>query len=466
MSVPSTYIRPSLNRIAVPIVGEFLLGISVAMAGLFMASHTSDAAAGAFGLTQQVQESLAVIFRVLAIGLGVVVTQKLGRNNTGAATKTAFLALGASTWAGVLAALCLLLGHSWILDTLNAPQEVVPLATAYMMLLAPAMVLEVYNLSMAAVLRAHLFAKESLLVMVAMHGSHVLLAWLLMLGLGSWDGWGLNGFAIAWLLSRAFGLMMHLYFWRTRMHLVPDTHHWWHTPIASLMPVLRVGLPGAAVEFFYRLAFMVSISATAKLGVAALATHSYTLQTLKYVLLISLSIGWACEIMVGRMVGAGQFKGAYIVVLKGVRSGIIASGTLVLCAAIASPWLMTLFTNDPSIIRMAQWLLWMSVLLELGRVFNLVVIGALRASGDIHYPVVASITSLVFILGVGSYWFGQWFGLYGIWLIYILDEWVRGVLMWRRWRTKGWISNAKKTVRQLKSDATQPPPIETLRELV
>jgi Na+-driven multidrug efflux pump len=141
MSVPSTYIRPSLNRIAVPIVGEFLLGISVAMAGLFMASHTSDAAAGAFGLTQQVQESLAVIFRVLAIGLGVVVTQKLGRNNTGAATKTAFLALGASTWAGVLAALCLLLGHSWILDTLNAPQEVVPLATVYMMLLAPAMVL-------------------------------------------------------------------------------------------------------------------------------------------------------------------------------------------------------------------------------------------------------------------------------------------------------------------------------------
>jgi Na+-driven multidrug efflux pump len=227
-----------------------------------------------------------------------------------------------------------------------------------------------------------------------------------------------------------------------------------------------VGLPGAAVEFFYRLAFMVSISATAKLGVAALATHSYTLQTLKYVLLISLSIGWACEIMVGRMVGAGQFKGAYIVVLKGVRSGIIASGTLVLCAAIASPWLMTLFTSDPSIIRMAQWLLWMSVLLELGRVFNLVVIGALRASGDIHYPVVASITSLVFILGVGSYWFGQWFGLYGIWLIYILDEWVRGILMWRRWRTKGWISNAKKTVRQLKSDATQPPPIETLRELV
>lgn len=52
--------RPSLNKVALPIVGEFLLGISVAMAGLYLASHTSDAAAGAFGLAQQVQESLAV----------------------------------------------------------------------------------------------------------------------------------------------------------------------------------------------------------------------------------------------------------------------------------------------------------------------------------------------------------------------------------------------------------------------
>jgi Na+-driven multidrug efflux pump len=468
MSTPGAYVRPSLNRIAVPIVGEFLLGISVAMAGLYMASHTSDAAAGAFGLTQQVQESLAVIFRVLAIGLGVVVTQKLGSNNHLAATKTAFLALGAATWAGLIAMLCMLLGHSWILDTLNAPAEVVPLAAVYMMLLAPAMVLEVYNLSMAAVLRAHLFAKESLFVMLSMHGSHLLLAWVLMLGVGPWTGMGLNGFAIAWLISRALGLALHLRFWRLRMHLVPQRAHWWQAPVATLMPVLRVGLPGAAVEFFYRVSFMVSISATAKLGVAALATHSYTLQTLKYVLLISLSIGWACEIMVGRMVGAGHFKGAYNIIVKGVRSGMVASGALVLAAAIAAPWLMRLFTQDPDIIRTAQVLLWMSVLLELGRVFNLVVIGALRASGDIHYPVVGSVASLVLILGVGSYWFGQWFGLYGIWAIYVIDECVRGLLMWRRWQTLGWLHNAKQTVRRLRSDKLEPPPtpITTLRELV
>ncbi|TXT34065.1 MAG: multi anti extrusion protein MatE, partial [Comamonadaceae bacterium] len=82
--------------------------------------------------------------------------------------------------------------------------------------------------------------------------------------------------------------------------------------------MLQIGLPGAAIELMYRMAFMVSLSATARLGVAALATHSYTLQTLKFVLLISLSIGWACEIMVGRLVGAGQLRAADHMVRKGV----------------------------------------------------------------------------------------------------------------------------------------------------
>ena len=63
--------RPRITPIAGPILGEFLVGISVTMAALWMASQISDAAAGAFGLSQQVLESLFVLFRVLALGVGV-----------------------------------------------------------------------------------------------------------------------------------------------------------------------------------------------------------------------------------------------------------------------------------------------------------------------------------------------------------------------------------------------------------
>jgi hypothetical protein len=48
--------RPRITSIAGPILGEFMIGISVAMVTWWMASHISDATAGAFGMRQQVLE--------------------------------------------------------------------------------------------------------------------------------------------------------------------------------------------------------------------------------------------------------------------------------------------------------------------------------------------------------------------------------------------------------------------------
>lgn len=442
--------RPRLNAIAGPILGEFLLGMTVAMAGLWLASHTSDAAAGAFGLSQQVYESLVVIFRVLAIGLGVVIGQALGGGGDESARRTAMVALGASSWAGLLVVGCVLFGDVLVLDLLNAPAAVVPLAAPYLQLLAPVLLLEAYNLSMAAILRAHLHVRDSLAVMVVMHGLHLLAAIPLMRGVGSWEGLGLNGYALAMLASRAVGLALHLWLWRRRMQLVPTARDWWAVPWKPLVPVLRIGLPGAAVEFVYRAAFMVSLAATARLGVEALATHSYTLQILKYVLLVSMAIGWATEIMVGRLVGAGELRQADALVRKGVRNGLLASGGFALLVALGAPWLMRGFTRDPVIIEAAQTLLWLSLALETGRVFNLVLNGALRATGDAIFPAVASMGSLILVMGVGSFWMGRWLGLPGIWLVYALDEWIRGLLILWRWTRRGWIGHARDTQRRVR----------------
>jgi putative MATE family efflux protein len=446
----TSFERPRLNAIAGPIFGEFLLGYSVALAGLWLASHTSDGAAGSFGLANQVLETLFVVFRVLAIGMGVVITQMLGGNQTDAARHTALSGLGACTWAGLGVVTFLLLGNELILDVLNAPEQIWPLAGPYLQLLAPAALLEGYNLTMASILRAHLHVKDSLRVMIAMHGSHLLLAIPLMLGVSHWEGLGLYGFAVALLISRAIGLWLHLMMWRKRMGLIPTARHWWVLQPRALAPVLRIGVPGASAELGYRAAFLVSLATTARLGVVALATHSYTLQLLKYVLLISLAIGWACEIMVGRLIGSGQFQQAHTLVRKAVRNGLGASGAMALGAALAAPWLLRMFTKDPQVIHAAQTLLWIAIALETGRVFNLIVTGALRATGDVIYPVVASVGSFVLVLGLGSYVMGRAFGLPGIFIAYAADEWVRGLLMMARWHWHGWLPNARKTQRHVR----------------
>jgi Na+-driven multidrug efflux pump len=447
--------RPRITPIAGPILGEFLIGISVAMVTLWMASQISDATAGAFGMSQQVLESLFVLFRVLALGVGATITQSLGGRRADAARRAALVGLAGCTWAGAAAALWLLVGGGWTLQALNAPAEVAAIAGPYLPLLAGAAMLEAYNLVMASILRAHLHARDALNVMLVMHATHLALAFPLMLGVGPWEGFGLPGNALALAISRATGLKLHLWLWRVRMNLVPVRDEWWRCRARALMPVLRIGVPGASLEIAYRLAFMMSLAAAAKLGVEALATQAYVLQLLRYVLLISLAIGWAGEIMVGHLVGSGQFATAHRLVRKAFRNGLLASGTMALVAAVGAPWLMRVFTRDPAVIDAAQTLLWISLALETGRVANLVVLGALRSTGDVILPVSAAIVSIVGVLGFGSMLLAQRYGLVGIWLAYAADELIRGALMFWRWETHGWVAHAREIHQRLRSPGVE-----------
>jgi len=447
--------RPRITPIAGPILGEFLIGISVAMAGLWMAAQISDATAGAFGMSQQVLDSLFVLFRVLAIGVGVTITQALGGRRGDAARRTALVGLGACTWAGTVAAVWLLFFSDWTLDVLNAPDSVAALAGTYLPLLAVAALLEAYNLVMASILRAHLYARDTLFVMLTMHATHLVLAFPLMLGAGDWDGLGLPGYALALTLSRATGLALHLWLWRRRMNLVPGQRDWWHCPARALMPVLRIGVPGASLELAYRIAFLMALSAAARLGVAELATQAYVLQTLRYVVLVSLAIGWACEIMVGHLIGSGEFRTAHQLVRKGLRNGLLASGAMALVVAAGAPWIMRAFTRDPAVIEAAQTLLWISFALETGRVANIVVLGALRSTGDVLFPVSAGIASLILVLGVGSVVLGQKYGLVGIWIAYAADEWIRGALVFWRWETHGWVAHARAIQQRMRSPGVE-----------
>ena len=115
--------------------------------------------------------------------------------------------------------------------------------------------------------------------------------------------------------------------------------------------------------------------------------------------------------------------------------------------------------NAVSLAALGTLVLRLSVLLESGRTFNLVVINALRASGDARFP---------FYLGVLSMW-GVWvplawffglqlgWGLLGVWAAGTCDEWCRGLLMYRRWRRRQWLKYAHRTrdgVHALRGEAT------------
>ena len=85
------------------------------------------------------------------------------------------------------------------------------------------------------------------------------------------------------------------------------------------------------------------------------------------------------------------------------------------------------------------------IYLEFGRVMNVVVNRAIKASGDARYPLISIIiVEWIFILPI-AYLLGDWLqlGLLGIWIALALDEVVRGINLFIRWKSKRWQIKSK-----------------------
>jgi Na+-driven multidrug efflux pump len=308
--------------------------------------------------------------------------------------------------------------------------------------------------SQAAVLRAHMFNRDTLVVVLVMHVLHLLLAVPLMHGAGPIPAQGLVGFAIAAGVSRFVALMLFLWLWKIRLNIVPCLDDWWRIQRERLAPVLHIGLPAAAENIGYRVAFMASVAAVGVMGSKALATQAYVLQINYMTLMFGLAIGFAVEIVVGHMIGARKLRDAQHLVQKALGLSLALCLIATICAALSGPWALRQFTSDAGIISKGITLLWLTVILELGRTFNLVVINALRATGDARYPVLAGSASMLIVLAGGSWLLGIYFdmGLIGVWIAYAADEWIRGLIMWRRWASYAWLPYARKSRRRARRE--------------
>jgi Na+-driven multidrug efflux pump len=189
------------------------------------------------------------------------------------------------------------------------------------------------------------------------------------------------------------------------------------------------------------------------LGARALATRTYVLSfvTISSVLW-SIALGIGTQILISHRVGAGRLDDADQQFHRALLYAIAGNGGIALVLAVFHRPLLGLLTHDPEILRIAAPLFAVGVFVEMGRAVNIVCGGALRSTGDAGYAAVVA-SSLMWCVGVPSaFVFGAslQLGLTGVWLSMALDETLRGIVSYRRWRSGRW-----RTTSQL-APATRP----------
>jgi len=198
--------------------------------------------------------------------------------------------------------------------------------------------------------------------------------------------------------------------------------------------------PSAGENLLWMAKYMVAFGFIASMGEATLSVQTIYFQITLLILLCGASISVANEVIVGHLVGASEFNEAYARTFKALWLGISITLVVVLIAYALKYKIMDALNLDDGLRKIMLPLFTLSIVLEAGRTFNIVIVNALRASGDAKFPLA---TGLIFMWGLSlplGYFLGihlGW-GIVGVWIGFCADEWLRGLANTWRWRSKKW----------------------------
>jgi putative MATE family efflux protein len=442
----SSAVKTGLLAIAWPIFIEQTLRMAIGTVDTFMVSHVSDGAVAAVNVANQVVVFFLISFNFIGIGTSVVITHYLGARDRAGADQIASNAIAANTWLGAAFSAAVYLFALPMLHLMQLPESLMVYALPFLTLMGGTLFMESMNISISATLRAHRHTRDAMLVTLGQNILNVAGNWITLFGLFGCPRMGVLGVALSGVFSRCVACVALWILLDYHTHLRFRALDFVSISFNRVRRILHIGLPAAGEQMCYWTAFMVVTTFVARMGADSLTTQSYALQIQRLAMLFSFSIGLGTEILIGHLVGAGQFEDAYHRLLKSLRTGLTIVSIAMLGIACVAPFLLGFFTRNAAILAGGVLLLRLAILLEPGRVFNVIVISSLRATGDVGFPIKMAVLSmwlvwvpLAWLLGIRFH-----MGLPGIWIAMMTDEWTRGILMYRRWKSRRWIEHAER----------------------
>ena len=428
--------RKKLHQLFFPIFLEILCAILAGAVDTLMLATEGDQAVGAVGTANTYISIFIIMFSIISSGMVAVMTQYIGAGRPGVARQALRLGLVFNLSAGIVITGLLVWGAGPILQGVGIAAQLRPGAETYLKTVGAFCLCSALAPIFSSYLRSFGHTSPTLwATMTANVVNIVLNAVFLFI-----CRWGVFGVALATGISRLVNLLWLCIAARRRIQSVQDQNLPRNREI--LGKIIRVGLPAAMETILYNLAITIVISLLNGMddtGTQA-TVRAYAQQITNFSLCAGAALAQANAIMVGWRIGSGELDRCDRDTRRAARIGIALGITIAGFFALCSRPILGMFTDDPAMVRLVGWLLVVDIFLEIGRMCNLVYGYALKTSGDAVYPMVIAVV-FAFVCAAGGTWlFGVrlgWLAL-GAYIGMALDECVRAVFMYLRWRRGCW----------------------------
>ena len=433
-----------LSSLAGPIFIETLLVMMLGAVDTFMLSRYSDNSVAAVGVVNQLMNLVFLLFEVISIGTSILCSQYIGAGRRDKVIQVVGISLIFNLFSGMLLSLGLYSFAGSLLQMMGLRPDLMSDGLPYMKIVGGFAFLQAISLSLSASLRSADKAKYPMYVSMVVNVLNIIGNYSLIFGKFGMPALGVEGAAISTSLCRFVSVVL-LFVILFKKHIPSFPKELFSPfPWIELKNLLKIGIPSAGEHFSYSLSQVVITYFINMISNQALATRSYIVNIVMFTYIFALSIAQGGAILVGHLVGMKKINAAYTIGKRIMRLGTATSVTLALLTAIFGKHILGMLTSDPWIISTGATILWVEVLLENGRALNFFGVNSLRSAGDIYFPVLVGIVVMWGVQVVGSYLLGislGW-GLVAMWIIFALDENIRGFIFIRRWNSFKWVGKS------------------------
>ena len=329
---------------ATAILEQLFHASDVAIVGNFTGDARTVAVA-AVGANGPIIGLIVNLFIGIALGANVVIANAIGRGDRETVHRAVHTSIVTALIGGVIVAIFGQFIAAGLMGLLNVPDDVYPLALAYLRIYLLGMpVILLYNFE-AAIFRSVGDTKVPLIALTVSGVLNVILNLFFVIVLKM----NVNGVAIATVLSNAVSSALLL---RRLLHgdLVRVELKQLRIDPAIFRKIMRIGLPAGIQSAIFSVSNIIIQSAINTLGTVAIAASSaaFNVEILAYDVLNSFS--QACTTFVGQNYGAGQIKRCKKTMQLSFLEGAIATFVSVVVLLLSARSLLAIFNSDPEVI--------------------------------------------------------------------------------------------------------------------
>ncbi len=423
-----------LVDMAVPVLFGIFTMMAQAFADMWFIGRVGDRELAALSFAFPI----LMIVTSVAIGLGAgtssVVARAIGAHNhrraRRLATDSLMLSFGITA---IISAIGYLTIHP-LFTLLGAPADMIPLIAGYMTILYLGVPFVVVGMVGISSMRATGDTRLPSMLMVMASAANVILDPILIFGVGPIPAMGLNGAAMAALLSRAAIFGGTLYFMRTRFDMLtfnkPDPGELRN----SWADVLHVGIPAAGTNAIIPIATGVITAMLARYGPEAVAGFGVASRVESLTLVLFYALSAVIGPFIGQNISAGRsdriFEALRLCTLFCVGTGLIMAALL----AISGEWLPTLFSDNPQVTAVSTLFLMIAPISYGAYGMVMIMNASFNGMGKPMPAVHISVSRMAVIYLPLAFVANRFFGITGIFVSYAFANIVTGVIayVWAR----------------------------------